>query len=70
MHLLLFLATFAGVFRYYTSIPSRLVARAKHRKDWEIASDLTDLEKYQATVAKEYSEWLEHTPFFYVSVYE
>jgi len=40
-----------------------LVARIKHGVNWRNATDLTELEKYEAKVQKEYSEFIDHTPF-------
>lgn len=52
------------------ALPSRLIARVQYGVNWRNATDLTDLERYQASVEKEYSEFIDHTPsymFPYVS---
>jgi hypothetical protein len=49
---------------YVGSLPSALAARLKHGIDWRNATDLTALEKYEAQIEKEYSEYIDHTPFY------
>lgn len=49
---------------YISSLPSILAARVQHGVDWRNATDLTTLEKYQAQVEKEYSTFIDHTPFY------
>jgi hypothetical protein len=47
-----------------TSLPGMLLARWQHGENWREVSNLTSLEKYTAKVEKEYSEYLDHTPFY------
>ncbi len=49
---------------YIASLPSQLVARWKHGENWREVSNLTDLEKFEARVEKEYSTFIDHTPFY------
>lgn len=56
--------TFECVAGYASSLPSQLIARIRHGVNWRNATDLTALEKYEAQVEKEYSESLDHTPFY------
>ncbi|MDN3508125.1 MAG: hypothetical protein P0S94_04310, partial [Simkaniaceae bacterium] len=46
------------------SLPTMLVARIKHGKEWRNLTDLTELEKFDARVEKEYSKFIDHTPFY------
>jgi hypothetical protein len=48
---------------FLASLPSRAVARVKDGVNWREATDLTALERYQAEIAKDYSEFLDRTPF-------
>lgn len=48
----------------FSALPSALIARLKHGVDWRNATDLTSLEKYEAQIEKEYSEYIDHTPFY------
>ncbi|MDP1609093.1 MAG: methyltransferase domain-containing protein [Chlamydiales bacterium] len=50
--------------RQLASLPSMLVARLTHGAQWREASDLTALEKYEAQIEQEYSEFIDHTPFY------
>lgn len=49
---------------YTASIPSSSIARIKHGVNWRNATDLTAFEKYEAQIEKEYSEYIDHTPFY------
>ena len=46
------------------NIPSRMVARWKHGKNWRNVNNLTELEKFHAKTALEYSQFIQHTPFY------
>lgn len=46
-----------------TSFPSALIARWKHGEGWRNVCHLTALEKFEAENEKEYSDFLDHTPF-------
>src|SRR3990167_8401863 len=64
MNLFILLATTVQcLVGYLSSLPSILVARLTHGVNWRNATDLTALEKYEAQVEKEYSEYIDHTPF-------
>jgi hypothetical protein len=65
MNLFIMASTFFQcAFGFIGSLPSSLSARLKHGVDWRNATDLTALEKYQAQIEKEYSEYIDHTPFY------
>lgn len=49
---------------YFGCLPNMLVARLKRGVNWRNATDLTALERYEAQVEKEYSEYIDHTPFY------
>ena len=49
---------------YVGSLPSMLASRLTNGKNWRQATDLTALEKYEAGVEKEYSEYIDHTPCY------
>jgi SAM-dependent methyltransferase len=49
---------------YVSSVPSQVIARMTQGVNWRNATDLTALEKYGASVDKEYSEFIDHTPFY------
>ena len=46
------------------SIPSRLIARMRYGKNWADQVELSTLDKYDAKMEKEYSEFIDHTPFY------
>ncbi|MBX9744245.1 MAG: methyltransferase domain-containing protein [Chlamydiales bacterium] len=50
--------------RQLASLPSMLVARLTQGAQWREALDLTALEKYEARVEEEYSEFIDDTPFY------
>lgn len=50
--------------RQLASLPSMLVARLTHGAQWREASDLTALERYEAEIEAEYSNFIDHTPFY------
>jgi len=49
---------------YATSLPSALVARWKHGPKWRDVCNLSELEKFNARNEKEYSSYIDHTPFY------
>jgi hypothetical protein len=49
---------------YATTLPSALIARWKHGENWHNVCNLTELEKFEALNEKEYSDFIEHTPFY------
>jgi hypothetical protein len=49
---------------YVGYLPSMAIARCRHGVNWRDATDLTALERYQAQVEKEYSEFIDHTPAY------
>ena len=46
------------------SIPSKLIARLRHGKDWEDKVELSTLDKFDAKVEREYASFIDHTPFY------
>lgn len=46
------------------SLPQILVARWKHGENWRNVSNLSALEKFEARYEKEYSSYIDHTPFY------
>jgi SAM-dependent methyltransferase len=46
------------------SFPAASLARMKHGDAWRNAVNLTDLEKFEARYQKEYSDFIDHTPFY------
>lgn len=61
---ILFTASLQCCLGAITSLPSRLVARWKHGPQWREVADLSTLEKFHASAEKEYSQFIEHTPFY------
>lgn len=49
---------------YVGYLPSMAIARCRHGVNWRDATDLTAVERYQAQVEKEYSEFIDHTPAY------
>lgn len=47
-----------------TSLPSMMMARWKHGENWRNVSNLSALEKFEAKVEEEYSNFIDHTPFY------
>lgn len=47
-----------------TNLPSMLFARWKHGENWRNVCNLTELETFQAEYEKDYSDFLDHTPFY------
>lgn len=63
----LFILTIASIQCSISAIvntPSRLIARWKHGENWRQVANLTDLEKFHAQVELEYSNYIDHTPFY------
>lgn len=46
------------------SLPNKAVALWKHGQDWRKVTNLTDMEKFEAQCAKEYSDNLDTIPFY------
>jgi SAM-dependent methyltransferase len=46
------------------SIPSRMIARLRYGKDWEGKVEMSTLDRFDAKVEKEYSTFIDHTPFY------
>lgn len=44
--------------------PDRLLARWKYGDNWREVANLTEIEKYIAEVEKDYSGFIDHTPFY------
>ncbi len=61
---ILLIATVQCTTGQLVSLPSMLVARWQDGPNWRSVSNLTDLEKYAAQVEKEYSSFIDHTPFY------
>jgi hypothetical protein len=49
---------------FVTNLPSMGYAYCKDSAGWRKNSDLTNLEKFDAKVEKEYSSFIDHTPFY------
>lgn len=49
---------------FVSNIPARVIARWRHGANWRNVSNLTELEKYDAQVEKEYCNFIDHTPFY------
>ncbi len=49
---------------HIASLPSSLIARIQYGDNWRSVANLTELEKYQAQVEKEYSDFIDHTPSY------
>ncbi len=47
-----------------TALPSMGIARWRHGSNWRSIANLTDLEKLEAKIEKEYSDFIDHTPFY------
>ncbi|MGL4348446.1 MAG: methyltransferase domain-containing protein [Chlamydiales bacterium] len=61
---ILFTASIQSVSDYAMSAPSKLLARWKYGENWREVSNLTEIEKYIAQVEKDYSNFIDHTPFY------
>lgn len=46
-----------------TSLPEQLIGRLNHGENWRDVVSLTELEKFYARYEKDYSSFLDHTPF-------
>lgn len=49
---------------YVGYLPSMAIARCRYGVNWRDVTDLTAVERYQAQVEKEYSEFIDHTPAY------
>lgn len=47
-----------------SSLPSAAMARWKHGENWREVCDLSALEKFEAQTELEYSNFIDHTPFY------
>ncbi len=61
---ILFTACVQCAVGYMTTLPSRLFARVVHGKEWQNDSNLSALERAQAAIEREYSAYIDHTPFY------
>lgn len=57
-------ATVQCAMGYSMSLPSRLFARIFHGSEWRDDTNLTALEKTKASIEREYSNFIDHTPFY------
>ena len=62
---ILFTAMLQCSVSHATNVPSRLLARWRFGDNWRDVAHLTELEKYLAAVEKEYSEFIDETPFYH-----
>ncbi len=61
---ILFSAAIQCISGYIMNVPNMFLVRWQHGQNWREVSNLTDIEKYTAKVEKEYSNFIDHTPFY------
>lgn len=57
-------ATFQCCISSAANLPSQLMARWNHGQNWRNICALTELEKFEAQYEKDYSSFIDHTPFY------